>query len=183
MTTLIIDCGRAKVYVDTCRTKIKSKPRKRTISGAFLEADEYRNFSISREEGTKIHKIGDGCVIVGAGDSFIIDEFSLLYPDISTIEIPQDAVNTQIFVVTKRKSCVVIDEYSPKVLKKNFFFRDEIVWEYESYMRTDGYITCGSGSKYAMGALEAGLSPEKTIEVVSRLDVYTNDNVDCVRVG
>lgn len=44
------------------------------------------------------------------------------------------------------------------------------------------YLAIGSGDRYAMGALECGLSAEESIVIASKIDAFTNDIVDTVKI-
>lgn len=180
MTTLIIDCANQKVFADTCTTTSQRISYDKTVLGYLLtdrEKTELHEHRVVRERNNKIHKVGD-TVIVGCGDKRLIDRFVENYNTDSECDIRQNDGDARIYVVSKREIGLLVDTYTPKTVKKKWYFRKQKVWDIKSEVKTQGFITDGSGGDYAAGALTAGASGVDAIIAASQLDPSTNNKVD-----
>lgn len=177
MTTLVIDCENQAVYADSCMTSQKSILQDKNLVGElFTKVEHWHPFMVVRRIRSKVTHKGE-VVIVGTGCSELVTRFSSTYAS----EIPcgiESGEDATIYVVEKRVEGLVIDKYSVTEVRSKWYLKPTRVWQIESYVRTQGYVTDGSGGSFAMGALEAGCTPNEAIKVASRLDPYTNSYVD-----
>lgn len=90
------------------------------------------------------------------------------------------------FVVTKVgpsiRTCLKKNEYilDRKDVESGYVFLIAlrgVIYELDDsctvYMRDDGVYGIGSGSRYAIGALQAGAKPLKAMEIANKNDIYT----------
>lgn len=168
MSTVIIDFKNKKVFTDTQMTRKSWKANKwiSVISFGIL-SDGVKSTWTDFTQTTCKATLRENFIIVGTGCSRTIEKFATCYPT----SLPNAAENTSIFVLSSLDSTVRVLEYQST--KKWGFCR----WKESSYNKSSGYITIGSGSSYAFGALMANVAPEDAIKAASKADVYTNDEI------
>jgi hypothetical protein len=133
----------------------------------------------------KITKRGD-FLIAGAGEVLACDIAQHLFEPPSPT--PKDYRNLYHFMIAKvmpaLRACLkdnawnfdaeVDDDYRFRFL---FAINGEIFEiddDLSVCVRDDGFYGIGSGSEFALGALHAGATPRKALEIAANLDVYTS---------
>lgn len=178
MTTIVIDCEKQTVFTDSCTTVNKYFMCRKTVLGYFLTSDKYHTYNVERCVTDKIESKGD-VVITGTGDKDLIDRFKRMYGKDIPCEIQKDE-NAVIYVVSKRDVGLLIDKYTVKRLNRLWYKKP--AWEIETFVKTTGFITDGSGGDYAAGAMMIEHDGRKAIKAASLLCPYTDGNVNEVKL-
>lgn len=160
MTTIVLDCARQVLYTDQVVTS-------NTVAQNGLFEDEWQHFSNSH---TKVYQTYYG-TIAGSGSINTITRFAANYPD--DLIIPKRDAS---IIVCKVKGKGVHVEIFKTVPSKKWFRKYD--WKQETILKSDGYITIGSGGDYAMGALLAGIHPVEAIQATSKIDIHTGYKVE-----
>lgn len=179
MTTIVIDFKEQSVYADKCTTYTHSTCLDKNLTGILFSSESERSdMKVARRETDKLYVSGNK-VITGCGDTDLIRKFQRHYDSDKTTPILADEYAI-IYVIEKRPQGLVVDTYKPVDGPRKWYLKRQKVWQITSEVRTEGYITKGSGGDYAMGALLAGVSPQDAIRLASTVDPYTGFGVDCV---
>ncbi|WP_461533446.1 hypothetical protein [Sinomicrobium sp.] len=184
MTTIVIDCEKQTVYADSCTTTTKYTSYDKNTAGLLLTGfSEHENYEhrIERSISGKLHPT-EGVVIVGAGDKRLIDRFKRNYGKDVPCKIDSSDGNATIYVVSKRPIGLLIDKYTIKQGKRKWWLKKTRIWNIESFVQTQGFISDGSGGDYAAGAMVSGKTGKEAIEIASTLCPYTDGNVQEVEL-
>lgn len=121
----------------------------------------------------KVRKI-NGCLVAGAGRLTSVLQFFEWFQEWSDAQLVQgESPHVKVFVPEGLND----EDFSGLVV-----FTDGVVFLYEggrnSYEVTDrGYISIGSGSDYALAAMDAGASAEEAVKVAIKRDIYSGGQV------
>lgn len=169
MTTIVIDFKNKKIVADrqlTC-TSLKYN--------MFTETYKEIEGQVSYEQGNKIHQVGDGVYLVGAGDGCEIERQKKYYETNGCVDINSKSDCT-IAVVRRKGDGLFVDTYEYKKNK----WKSGGKLTHEVVQGSTDVITFGSGGKYAFGAFKAGCSAEDSVRVASKCDQYTSYEIDMV---
>ena len=139
----------------------------------------------------KISKV-NGWLIAGSGDSTPCDIVQNMFiPPVPTVK---ERENLYKFMIVKfvpaLRECLEDNGYKPDPSDKDsgfsflFAFDGEIFDisnDFSVLLNSDGIYGVGNGSKFAIGALYAGASVEKALEIASNNDIYTSGPYQIVR--
>jgi ATP-dependent protease HslVU (ClpYQ) peptidase subunit len=110
----------------------------------------------------KVFKLNDGGVVGISGSSYNASPF------VEWLEKGGDKPTLpdgfEAIVVTPKGRCLSYNEYCRAI-------PEELP------------TACGSGRQLAMGAMEAGASPRKAVQIAARRDTCTGGKVTCLKVG
>lgn len=122
-------------------------------------------------------------LIAGAGDAQACDIIQHIW---KPPRVPVADINLYKFMVTKVgpsiRACLKKNEYilDKKDTESGYVFLLAIrgvIYELDDsctvYLRDDGFYGIGSGSSYAVGALQAGVGWEKAMKIAEKNDIYT----------
>jgi len=153
-------------------------------NGCLLAADSRTTNEYGRpyhhEKVAKLTERGDW-IIAGAGDPQACDIVQHLWAP------PKQTIKDNYKYMVSKAALSIRD-----CLKKNGYERDksdkdggfifliaykgtlyEIDETFTVYMRDDGFYGAGSGSRWALGALQAGASWEEALVIAEKNDIYT----------
>lgn len=172
MTTVIVDRKEGKIYSDSRGTTT-------SISGV-LKKREGREYS----KVTKIYRIHDH-IITGCGSlailHHVIGKFHNLkwLPSKFFMRNQNLCDNTTVLVTKSCLGRVYTVRYELTI--RNLVFGWKIV-KVDKEMIDDEYryTVKGSGSAFAIGALEQGSNPEEAIKIASKHDIYTDYDIKVV---
>jgi len=174
MTTIVIDFANKVVYADKRSTWTQ-------WNKTFLTDNKNQQWEGLSDKTSKIKHgefdCGKPFVIVGAGDSNLISQFECTYPD--RVPDPKEVGQAVIFVIAEQGHGLRVTEYTPA--KKTWW--SKTCWEYTTYIKSQGFLTAGSGGDYAYGALMAGVSPDKVFDAVALCDKGTSSEFDKYTFG
>ena len=149
--------------------------------------DDRRHNSLIMEKITK----NNGYLIAGSGDSTPCDILQHIFvPPVPNVV---ERKNLYKFMITKfvpeMRECLEENNWKPDP-KDDSTFSMLIAYDGELFdigddfsvlLNDDGIYGVGNGSKYAIGALFAGASVEKALEIASHNDIYTSGPFQVVR--
>ena len=150
--------------------------------------DSRRHNSVITEKITK----NNGYLIAGSGDAGPCDILQHIFiPPVPTIN---ERKNLYKFMITKfvpaMRECLDENGYRPDPSDKEAGFSMLIAYDGEIFdigddfsvvINDKGVYGVGNGSKYAIGAVEAGASIEKALEIAADNDIYTSAPFQIVR--
>jgi len=162
MTTIIADVDKATVWADTQSTTSTWKGSDE--SGATLSADLVH----------KIFKYERG-ILTGAGNKDFIYECASTFRDEGVL--PRPKAGTRIIILFGSKTCCKGMLYTPV---ENDSVWQRLMGRKYKWSKTiiEKHQVIGSGEYYALGALATGVSEEEAIKAASKVDFYTNDQID-----
>jgi ATP-dependent protease HslVU (ClpYQ) peptidase subunit len=145
------------------------------------------NNSLTMEKITK----NNGYLIAGSGDSTPCDILQHIFiPPVPTVA---ERKNMYKFMITKfvpaMRECLEDNGYKADP-KEDSGFSMLIAFDGELFdigddfsvlLNDDGIYGVGNGSKYAIGALFAGASVEKSLEIAAHNDIYTSGPFQIVK--
>jgi ATP-dependent protease HslVU (ClpYQ) peptidase subunit len=153
------------------------------IMGADTQVtdDDRRNNHIGMEKITK----NNGYLIAGSGDSTPCDILQHIFePPVPTVA---ERKNLYKFMITKfvpaMRECLQENSWKPDPDDKDSGFSMIIAFDGEVFdigddfsvlLNGDGIYGVGNGSKFAVGALYAGATVEKALEIAAHNDIYTS---------
>ena len=136
---------------------------------------------------SKMEKItkNNGWLIAGSGDSTPCDILQHIFiPPVPTIK---ERDNLYKFMITKfipaMQDCLEENNWKPDQNDKDsgfsmlFAFDGEVFDignDFSVLLNSDGIYGVGNGSQFAIGALYAGASVEKALEIAANNDIYTS---------
>ena len=136
---------------------------------------------------SKMEKItkNNGWLIAGSGDSTPCDILQHIFiPPVPTIK---ERENLYKFMITKfipaMQDCLEENNWKPDQNDKDsgfsmlFAFDGEVFDignDFSVLLNSDGIYGVGNGSQFAIGALYAGASVEKALEIAANNDIYTS---------
>jgi len=143
---------------------------------------------------TKMEKISrrNGYIIGGAGDSLPCDILQHIWnPPIPTAKDKKDIYH---FVITKvvpsMRQVLEENEWKPNPNDSDAGFSMLIALEGQIFdigddfgvvLRDDGIYGVGNGAKYAIGALYAGATVQRALEIAAKNDLYTSGPFQVVK--
>lgn len=176
MTTIIVDFKNKKVVADkqTTHTYSKEVSAIRYFLSDTIPINE-KSFNITYSD--KIHKVGD-VIITGSGDRNEILRLVQKYEERSHIVEPKTD-NVTVLVARSKGDGLFVEIYDGK---KGKYFWSKPTWDMTFKQGDKGYVTIGSGSHYAYGALMAGVSAEEALVAASKSDNHTSAKYDVMEV-
>ncbi len=149
--------------------------------------DDRRHNSVVMEKITK----NNGYLIAGSGDATPCDILQHIFvPPIPTLT---ERKNLYKFMITKfvpdMRECLEENSWKPDP-KDDSTFNMLIAYDGELFdigsdfsvlLNNDGIYGVGNGSKYAIGALYAGASIDKALEIAAHNDIYTSGPFQIIR--
>lgn len=165
MTTIFIDFKNKKIVAD----------RQRTSNLVTKGVDE--EASVSYSEACKIHRMGDGVYLVGAGNSDEISRQAMFYRENRRVDhnVLKDCT---LAVIRNKGDSLFVDTYQ-YVKKQSFWLVNKGTFKRESHQCIN-YITFGSGSDAAEVLFLNGFSAEEAVRGASKVDIYTSYEIDVV---
>ena len=152
-----------------------------------LGADSQVTDGTRRNNHPKMEKISkrNGYLIAGSGDSQPCDILQHIFlPPIPTIKEREDLYHFMIVkFVPAMRECLEENGWKPDREDKDSGFSFLIAFDGEIFdigddfsvvLNSEGIYGVGAGSQYAIGALYAGASVEKALEIAANNDVYTS---------
>jgi ATP-dependent protease HslVU (ClpYQ) peptidase subunit len=150
--------------------------------------DDRRHNSLIAEKITK----NNGYLIAGSGDSTPCDILQHIFvPPVPTVT---ERKNLYKFMITKfvpaMRECLAENEYRPDPTDKDAGFSMLIAFDGELFdigsdfsvlLNSKGIYGVGNGAKYAIGAIEAGASVERALEIAADNDIYTSGPFQIVK--
>jgi len=143
---------------------------------------------------SKMEKItkNNGWLIAGSGDSTPCDILQHIFiPPVPTIK---ERDNLYKFMITKfipaMQDCLEENNWKPDQNDKDsgfsmlFAFDGEVFDignDFSVLLNSDGIYGVGNGSQFAIGALYAGASVEKALEIAANNDIYTSGPFQIVK--
>ena len=142
----------------------------------------------------KMEKItkNNGWLIAGSGDSQPCDVIQHIF--IPPVPSAKERENLYKFMITKfvpaMRECLDENGYKPDPNDKEqsfsmlFAFDGEVFDigdDFSVMLNSDGIYGVGNGSQFAIGALYAGTSVEKALEIASNNDIYTSGPFQIVK--
>jgi len=143
---------------------------------------------------SKMEKItkNNGWLIAGSGDSTPCDILQHIFiPPVPTIK---ERENLYKFMITKfipaMQDCLEENNWKPDQNDKDsgfsmlFAFDGEVFDignDFSVLLNSDGIYGVGNGSQFAIGALYAGASVEKALEIAANNDIYTSGPFQIVK--
>ena len=132
----------------------------------------------------KISKI-NGWLIAGSGDSQPCDILQNIFvPPVPSIKEKENLYKFMIIkFVPAMRECLDENGYKPDPNDKDSSFSMLFAFDGEVFdigddfsvlMNSDGIYGVGNGSQFAIGALYAGASVEKALEIAAANDIYTS---------
>jgi ATP-dependent protease HslVU (ClpYQ) peptidase subunit len=119
------------------------------------------NHAIVSQNHVKVVRLSDGSLFGATGDTGQIKRVAAWLEDgADPGAYPHDLKEAVVLVLRPDGKIYTLDELSAGYL-------DPI----------EAPAAIGAGERYAMGAMDAGASPEEAIRITSRRDPYTNDRV------
>ncbi len=149
-------------------TTIAYKDRVLASDGQVSWGDRIDSYNLK-----KVRKI-NGCLVGGAGRLASVLQFFDWFQEWSDAQQVQgDAPHVKVFV----PEGINDEDFIGLVI-----FADEIAFMYEggkkSYqLEVNGYFAIGSGSDYALAAMDSGASAEEAVAVAIKRDVYTGGEI------
>jgi ATP-dependent protease HslVU (ClpYQ) peptidase subunit len=157
-------------------------------------ADSQVTDGTRRNNHPKMEKISkrNGYLIAGSGDSQPCDILQHIFlPPVPTIKEREDLYHFMIakFVPAMRE-CLEENGWKPDREDKDSGFSMLIAFDGEIFdigddfsvvLNSEGIYGVGAGSQYAVGALYAGASVEKALEIAANNDVYTSGPFQIVK--
>lgn len=149
-------------------TTIAYRDRVLASDGQVSWGDRIDNYNLK-----KVRKI-NGCLVGGAGRLASVLQFFDWFQEWSDAQQVQgDAPHVKVFV----PEGINDEDFIGLVI-----FADEIAFMYEggkkSYqLELNGYFAIGSGSDYALAAMDSGASAEEAVAVAIKRDVYTGGEI------
>jgi ATP-dependent protease HslVU (ClpYQ) peptidase subunit len=149
--------------------------------------NDRKNNSLTMEKITK----NNGYFIAGSGDSTPCDILQHIF--IPPVPNATERKNIYKFMITKfvpsMRECLEDNGYKADPKEDSGFsmliaFDGEIFDigdDFSVVLNDDGIYGVGNGSKYAIGALYAGASVEKALEIAATNDIYTSGPFQIVR--
>lgn len=143
---------------------------------------------------SKMEKItkNNGWLIAGSGDSQPCDVMQHVF--IPPVPTNKERENLYKFMITKfvpaMRECLDENGYKPDPNDKEqsfsmlFAFDGEVFDigdDFSVMLNSDGIYGVGNGSQFAIGALYAGASVEKALEIASNNDIYTSGPFQIVK--
>lgn len=123
-----------------------------------------RQMSLHMVKVQKIFRLPNGAVVGGAGDyNKIVKSIRYMLGQGDKVEGPADG-NTMLMMVHNKKVYLSVD-YGDTMMPVR-----------------DKKFAIGSGSSYAMGAMQAGATAKEAIKIAAKLDPDTGPTVDSVEV-
>jgi ATP-dependent protease HslVU (ClpYQ) peptidase subunit len=146
------------------------------------------NNSLVMEKITKVN----GYLIAGSGDSTPCDILQHIFiPPVPTVSERKDLYK---FMITKfvpaMRECLVENGWKTDPEDKDSGFSMLIAFDGEIFdigddfsvlLNGDGIYGVGNGSKFAIGALYAGATVEKALEIAAKNDIYTSAPFTVIR--
>jgi ATP-dependent protease HslVU (ClpYQ) peptidase subunit len=143
---------------------------------------------------SKMEKItkNNGWLIAGSGDSTPCDILQHIFvPPVPTIK---ERDNLYKFMITKfipaMQDCLEESNWKPDQNDKDSGFNMLFAFDGEVFdigndfsvlLNSDGIYGVGNGSQFAIGALYAGASVEKALEIAANNDIYTSGPFQIVK--
>lgn len=143
---------------------------------------------------TKMEKITrkNGYIIAGSGDAQPCDILQHIWlPPIPNVKDKKDIYH---FVITKvvpsMRECLEQNEWKPDPSDKDSGFSMlisiegqifDISDDFSVVLRDDGIYGVGNGAKYAVGALYAGATVQRALEIAAKNDIYTSGPFQVVK--
>jgi ATP-dependent protease HslVU (ClpYQ) peptidase subunit len=150
-------------------------------------ADSQVTDGTRRNNHPKMEKISkrNGYLIAGSGDSQPCDILQHIFiPPVPTIKEREDLYHFMIVkFVPAMRDCLEENGWKPDREDKDAGFSMLIAFDGEIFdigddfsvvLNSEGIYGVGAGSQYAIGALYAGASVEKALEIAANNDVYTS---------
>ena len=143
---------------------------------------------------SKMEKItkNNGWLIAGSGDSQPCDVMQHIF--VPPVPTNKERENLYKFMITKfvpaMRECLDENGYKPDPGDKEqsfsmlFAFDGEVFDigdDFSVMLNSDGIYGVGNGSQFAIGALYAGASVEKALEIASNNDIYTSGPFQIVK--
>ena len=143
---------------------------------------------------SKMEKItkNNGWLIAGSGDSQPCDVMQHIF--VPPVPTNKERENLYKFMITKfvpaMRECLDENGYKPDPSDKEqsfsmlFAFDGEVFDigdDFSVMLNSDGIYGVGNGSQFAIGALYAGASVEKALEIASNNDIYTSGPFQIVK--
>ena len=147
-----------------------------------------KNNHVKMEKITK----NNGYLIAGSGDSQPCDILQHIF--IPPVPNATDRKDLYHFMITKfvpaMRECLSENNWKPDMDDKESGFSMLIAYDGEMFdigddfsvlLNGDGIYGIGNGSKFAIGALYAGASIEKSLEIAANNDIYTSGPFQLIR--
>jgi ATP-dependent protease HslVU (ClpYQ) peptidase subunit len=147
-----------------------------------------------RNNHPKMEKISkkNGYLIAGSGDSQPCDILQHIFlPPVPTVKEREDLYHFMIVkFIPAMRECLEENGWKPDREDKDSGFNFLIAFDGEIFdigddfsvvLNSEGIYGVGAGSQYAIGALYAGASVEKALEIAANNDVYTSGPFQIVR--
>jgi ATP-dependent protease HslVU (ClpYQ) peptidase subunit len=160
----------------------------------ILGADTQVTDGARKHNHVKMEKISknNGYLIAGAGDSQPCDILQHVFiPPLPTIADRKDLYHFMITTfIPAMRECLEENKYEPSKEDKDSGFNTLIVFDGEIFdigddfsvvLNNDGIYGIGAGSAYAIGALYAGATVEKALEISASNDIYTSGPFQIVK--
>lgn len=158
---------------------VKVEEDKVTIASDSQTTYGYRKHI--KENTTKLTRISDDFIV---GSSGLAKVNQLLELFCETVK-PKNNSNREIIRFFKSFEAWLDKEASSKLDTNNFLFiLDKKVFHFDEYylLEIKDYYAIGSGSDYALVALELGQSAERAVQSACKLDIFCNEPVKTFEV-
>jgi ATP-dependent protease HslVU (ClpYQ) peptidase subunit len=166
MTTIVATCKNGNVIIG---------------ADSQVTDQDRRHNSLTMEKITK----NNGYLIAGSGDAGPCDILQHIFvPPVPSVNERKNLYN---FMITKfvpsMRECLDENGYKPDPNDKDSGFNMLIAYDGEVFdigddfsviVNNKGIYGVGNGMKYAVGALEAGASVERALEIAADNDIYTS---------
>lgn len=162
MTTILVSAKEMKIASDTISTV------------SDINNDELKGWAGGRVKLLSVKYAGIKYYIGGAGNCSELDRLKEFFSLFGRLDEPSGDVD--MLVVHRRDNSLVVQKYES--LKESKLFKKIYKWRYTELIGDEIQVGIGSGSKFALGALYSGKCVKESIEIASKLDTSTGNEVD-----
>lgn len=170
MTTIVIDFKGKRVFSDKQATYT---PRGVRFTGDNPDIRRYY------QDTYKVFTLNDGVYLAGSGDLNAIHEQITYIQEHRFIGKPTGDMT--IALVRAKGEGLFVDYYNT-IKKWSWWKGYYYIWEHKTIQKSEGFLSFGSGGKYAAGAIQGGSTIERAMKVASELDEFTGCDIDVVEV-
>jgi 20S proteasome alpha/beta subunit len=128
-----------------------------------MAADTQITVGATKYQGTKIFRLKDGSLFGGAGDGPVVNR-------------ARDYLEGKRSTRPKVDQCVML-----RVMPDGEIRFHAATWDYE--VLTDRFVAIGSGSEFALGALECGKGAVQAVEIACRRDANSGFPVESISLS